>query len=177
MKNKPAEGRKRRAALLMTGGMTVIAVLIFVGANLLATSLESRYALNADLSFNSLTMQSAVTEVALSQLSRPVSLYLLTAGSGDYFGDSAIRRRDLETILERYRSLNGRISCESVSLLANPTWATRYSDWLQGEKVAEDAVLIVCEGGDDANVRLSIVDAVSKITGLGADRISVLKMR
>ena len=29
MKNKPAEGRKRRAALLMTGGMTVIAVLIF----------------------------------------------------------------------------------------------------------------------------------------------------
>ena len=37
--------------------------------------------------------------------------------------------------------------------------------------------VIVCEGGDDANVRLSIVDAVSKITGLGADRISVLKMR
>lgn len=37
--------------------------------------------------------------------------------------------------------------------------------------------IIICQGADNASVRLSIVDAVSKITGLGADKISVLKMK
>ena len=37
--------------------------------------------------------------------------------------------------------------------------------------------IIVCEGADNATVHLAIVDAVSKITGLGANRISVLKMK
>lgn len=37
--------------------------------------------------------------------------------------------------------------------------------------------IIVCEGADKATVRLAIVEAVSKVTGLGADQISVLKMK
>lgn len=37
--------------------------------------------------------------------------------------------------------------------------------------------IVICEGGDKPAVRLAIVDAVSKVTGLGADRISVLKMK
>lgn len=37
--------------------------------------------------------------------------------------------------------------------------------------------LILCQGGDDPNIRLSIVEAVSKLTGLGADKICVLKMK
>lgn len=37
--------------------------------------------------------------------------------------------------------------------------------------------VILCQGGDDPSVRLAITDAVSKITGLGADKIAVLKMK
>lgn len=37
--------------------------------------------------------------------------------------------------------------------------------------------IVVCEGASKATVRLSIVDAVSKATGLSTDRISVLKMK
>lgn len=37
--------------------------------------------------------------------------------------------------------------------------------------------LIVCQGAENASVRLAIVDAVSKMTGLGADKISVVKMK
>ncbi len=37
--------------------------------------------------------------------------------------------------------------------------------------------VIVCEGADSPAVCLAIVDAVSKVTGLGSDRISVLKMK
>ena len=37
--------------------------------------------------------------------------------------------------------------------------------------------VVVCRGADSPAVRLAIIDAVSKITGLGADKISVLKMK
>ena len=37
--------------------------------------------------------------------------------------------------------------------------------------------IILCEGAESPAVCLSMVDAVSKVTGLGADRISVLKMK
>ena len=37
--------------------------------------------------------------------------------------------------------------------------------------------IILCQGANDPTVRLQIVEAVSKITGLGANCISVLKMK
>ena len=37
--------------------------------------------------------------------------------------------------------------------------------------------VIVCDGADHPAVCLAVVDAVSKVTGLGADRICVLKMK
>ncbi len=37
--------------------------------------------------------------------------------------------------------------------------------------------VVVCQGAEDPQVRLAIADAVSKATGLGTDRISVLKMK
>ena len=36
--------------------------------------------------------------------------------------------------------------------------------------------VVVCQGADRAEVRLAVVDAVAKATGLGTDRITVLKM-
>ena len=38
-------------------------------------------------------------------------------------------------------------------------------------------VIVVCEGADDPIVKLAIVDAVSKATGLNSSCISVLKMK
>ena len=37
--------------------------------------------------------------------------------------------------------------------------------------------IIICSGADDPQIKLAIVEAVSGITGLGSDRISVLKMK
>ena len=37
--------------------------------------------------------------------------------------------------------------------------------------------IVVCEGADDANVKLAVLEAVSKATGLRSDSISVLKMK
>ena len=37
--------------------------------------------------------------------------------------------------------------------------------------------VIICQGADRASVRLAIVEAVTNATGLGADKVSVLKMK
>lgn len=37
--------------------------------------------------------------------------------------------------------------------------------------------VVVCQGADSASVRLAVCQAVSKITGLGADAVCVLKMK
>ena len=37
--------------------------------------------------------------------------------------------------------------------------------------------IIVCQGADRPSVRLSVVQAVSNVTGIGTDRITVLKMK
>ena len=37
--------------------------------------------------------------------------------------------------------------------------------------------IVVCQGADNVAVRLAIIEAVSDATGLGTDRISVLKMK
>lgn len=37
--------------------------------------------------------------------------------------------------------------------------------------------IIVCQGAEQAAVRLAVVDAVSKATGLSSDKISVVKMK
>lgn len=37
--------------------------------------------------------------------------------------------------------------------------------------------VIVCRGADDPSVKLALIDAVSKLTGLGANCIAVLKMK
>lgn len=37
--------------------------------------------------------------------------------------------------------------------------------------------IIVCEGADKPEVRLHIIEAVASVTGLGTDKISVLKMK
>ena len=37
--------------------------------------------------------------------------------------------------------------------------------------------IVVCQGADNPSVRFAVVEAVSKVTGLGTDKISVLKMK
>lgn len=42
--------------------------------------------------------------------------------------------------------------------------------------VSEQGAVVVCEGADQAAVRLAILRAVNAYTGFGSDRITVLKM-
>ena len=45
------------------------------------------------------------------------------------------------------------------------------------EPALERGAVVVCDGADSATVRLRIMQAVSALTGLGSDKISVIKMK
>lgn len=62
-------------------------------------------------------------------------------------------------------------------------WETVFDSHGNGEPVlvrrnlpAFRGALVICEGGDHSGVSLGIKEAVSSLTGLGMDRITVLKM-
>ncbi len=70
---------------------------------------------------------------------------------------------------------NGRINTNTVTV----TDAGRNENGLIRQVIPEiyQGAVIVCTGADDPRIKLEIVDAVSKATGLGANKISVLKMK
>ena len=41
--------------------------------------------------------------------------------------------------------------------------------------ISENGVVIVCDGTDDASVKLDIIRAVGSYTGFGSDKITILK--
>lgn len=67
------------------------------------------------------------------------------------------------------------IKCDTVMV----TSADRSTTGLVKQIIPEvlKGAVVLCNGADDPVVRLSVVDAVSKLTGLGANQISVLKMK
>jgi len=92
---------------------------------------------------------------------------LLTVSSGEKIlyqqdtdtaiGGSGTDRQDTVIITDADRNQNG-----LIHQVIPPTY--------QG-------AVVVCSGAQDPKVKLAIVEAVSRATGLGADRICVLKMK
>lgn len=73
-------------------------------------------------------------------------------------GDSVSRRSD-ETVLVEDSS---RVESALVRQILEPKYR---------------GAVVLCQGAEDPSVRLAIVEAVRCVTGLGADRISVQKMK
>lgn len=95
-------------------------------------------------------------QVMLTQAYGEETLYQTNEDFSDA-GDSNTTRIDTVTITDADRNETG-----LVRQVNPPTY--------QG-------AIIVCQGADSPTVRLAIIEAVSKVTGLGADKISVLKMK
>lgn len=105
--------------------------------------------------------------------------------------ESSDMAEELETILAQIKGV-GKVQV-LLSLEAGQTTVYRIDE--DGTVIVTDAdraqnglvervespkyrgAVIVCQGADSPNVRLSIVEAVASVTGLGTDRITVLKMK
>ena len=76
---------------------------------------------------------------------------------GDYAQDSESSRREAVIITDKDRAQGG-----LISQVIGPQY--------QG-------AVIVCQGGDQPAIRLQVVEAVCDLTGLTADKVTVLKMK
>lgn len=135
-----------------------------------------------------------------------IGLMLLPTGKSDKKADPAQQITDTVTMsdsLEEILSQIEGVGKVKVMLTESSGEITIYQEDTDhsGESVREDTVLVtgesrqemglirqvippkyqgavvVCQGGDRAAVRLSIVDAVASVTGLTSDKITVLKMK
>ncbi len=68
---------------------------------------------------------------------------------------------------------NGQTSRELVTVLASGGSGVQQPVLLQQLSPAYQGALVVTQGGNDPSVRLAISGAVSALTGLGADKISI----
>lgn len=92
-------------------------------------------------------------EVMLTQASGEQTIYQ----TDDSAGDSGSGRQDTVIITDQNRGQSGLV--------------------LQVNAPKYRGAIVVCQGADSATVRLAVVDAVSKVTGLDSSRISVVKMK
>ena len=112
----------------------VVVCALLVGA--LADSVEKRFALQGDFSFNGATSQGEVTKAVLKQLDKDVHLYAVLPASG---GDET-----LLSLLDRYAAASGHVTVSEESLLKNPALQTRFTDAAGANAVTEDCLIVSC---------------------------------
>lgn len=76
---------------------------------------------------------------------------------------------------DEQKSADGERSSETV--LYHESSAQRLPIVTKTRSPVYKGAVIVCEGAERPSVRLAIVQAVSRLTGLGSDKISVMKMK
>ena len=68
-----------------------------------------------------------------------------------------------------------RVTEQITTVLRSGTGGTKEPVVVRCDYPVFQGALVVCEGGDDPSVRLLITKAVSALTGLGADKITVCR--
>lgn len=126
-------------SLLLTAGV-IIAVLLL---GWLSDTLENRFALKIDCSFNQATLQGDVTKEVLNLLQEDVHIYALTTEEG--------RNNTLMALLERYQ-VSDHITVSEENLVQSPVLLTRFSDALGENKVSTDCLIVHCPATDRARV-------------------------
>lgn len=117
--------------------LTLAAVVLVILIAVLSDTLEKRYALQADLSFNSATTQGEVTDAVLHQLDKDVRILALTPVSG---GD-----KTLLSLLDRYAAATEHIAWSEENLVRSPALAAAYRDSAMDRSVTEECVIVHCD--------------------------------
>ena len=87
---------------------------------------------------------------------------------------TAVREKILP-VLKKYRAVLAVLLAGVLLLSSGHSGNTE-----QVQTVSADTfrgAVVLCDGADDASVRLSVTQAVSTVCGIGADKVTVLKMQ
>ena len=134
-----AKKQRRRYGALSTAVLAVVLAAL-VGLNLLADTLERRYAWRVDASFNGVTTQSEVTREVLRELPYPVHVYaLFPRGQED---------GPLLELLTRYAAASPLFTWEQIDPSLNPGLLTRFRAATEEETITSNCLVVWCEATD-----------------------------
>lgn len=130
----PSLALRRRALHTLLCALAVALCLMLI---LVMDTVENNNGLRVDLSFNSITTYSDVTEEVLGSLSYPVHVYaLFSSGSEDL---------QLIELLNRYQAACDKFTWSQENLTRNPLLAQIVSSDLGDADVSSDCMVIRCE--------------------------------
>lgn len=142
----------------------VLILLLGIGLMLLPSGEENEASTPVTQTEDTFSVQESLEDI-LSQIdgAGKVSV-LLTQSAGEI------------TIYQQNTDQSGETLREDTVVVSNES---REEDGLVRQVIPPkyQGAIIVCQGGDRAAVRLAIVEAVSGVTGLTSDKITVLKMK
>lgn len=162
--------RTKTLDLIKKYKFVVIILLVGLGLMLIPAGGKQK---KADTSSNIQKASEPSVDVALAEILSKID------GAGDVQVFLSIAAGE-ETV---YQTDKNSSASESSNTTKNDTIIVTDSDRNQSGLIKQvippryQGAIILCDGADSASVRLAIADAVSKVTGLSYDHISVLKMK
>ena len=113
-------------------------------------------------------------------LVRDIDEYLGRTGISGYKNVSTVSEDGEETVYQTDEDIS---TGEASSNIHRDTVLTTLTDRTQAGLIRQvipatyRGAIVLCQGGDNAQVKLAIVEAVKSVTGLRSDCITVLKMK
>ena len=127
----------------------------------------------ADPELEATSEQTAVTEVCLEESLAAILSQIKGAGKVEVLLTEA---KGAETVYQSDSSMGGD-STRLDTVTVTDKERTQNGLVRQINPPSYQGAIVVCQGADSPSVRLAIVQAVSSVTGLGSDHITVLKMK
>ena len=147
---KLLSNRKLRCGALSVF-LTILMIAAVVLINSLASSVENKWALTVDFSFNSLTTQSETTKAVLQSLQDDVHIYFVHSQSGDISDSTVLTADSISSILNRY-AVYEHVTWSEENIVKNPTLASRFEDMLGENAVSSNCLIVWCEQKNRARV-------------------------
>lgn len=124
--------------------LTALVIVIAILLCLIGDTVEKRYALALDCSYNNSTTQSATTDAVLRSLNSGVHLYALASQGNE---DDT-----LAVLLTRYAAASEHITVSHENVLQNPALMTAFTDALGENNVSTDCLIVYSETNDRARI-------------------------
>lgn len=127
--------------------ITVMFLAVCVLAAMLFDTLEERFALQKDFSFNGATTQSRIASQQLKALNKPVHIYVVSS--------TGSRDNTLYALLTRYAAESNYFTFSEESVSRSPMLLTAFQDVLNQREVSGDCLIVHCEQTNRTRVIIS----------------------
>ena len=135
--------RKFRSGAL-SAALSLLVVCSLLAAVFVMDTVEKKYALQADYSYNGATTQSRITTEILSSLTHNVHVYVVSS-----LGN---QNNTILSLLDRYKTVSDHFTYSEESLARSPYLLTMFAGSVGDDQVSSDCIIVYCQDTGRARV-------------------------